>query len=383
MPGLIPDFIRNAVARATQTSGRIPSLDGLRAISICLVLFAHTSGTQYFPSFVFLRRNLGNFGVRVFFVISGFLITTLLLKELRSKGRISLPDFYLRRLFRIFPAAYAYIAVMAVLTAFGLTALEWSDIVHGLTYTVNYDRIRPWLMIHLWSLSVEEQFYLLWPATLAAGGIVGGFRVVVAVLVLAPFVRIGTQWFLPDLAWSVGSSFQTNADALGAGCLLALKRTELWAWAPYRRIAGSPLLWLAPALAMLVSLSFYSHDPLTLFAGQSIMNFCILLTIDGCVRQPDSAVGRWLNHPLLCYIGVLSYSIYLWQEPFLDRTSTNWWNVFPLNLLCTATAALLSYYLVERPCLELRQRIGSHRARADGRAVPARATIDVVQRDGS
>jgi peptidoglycan/LPS O-acetylase OafA/YrhL len=140
--------------------GRIPSLDGLRAISIGMVIFAHLSGTRFFPSFVAGRRDLGNIGVRVFFVISGFLITTLLLQELAAKGRISLPLFYLRRSLRIFPCAYTYISIAALLTWAGFLRLRTTDLVHAATYTVNYEVVRPWHTIHLWSLSVEEQFYL-------------------------------------------------------------------------------------------------------------------------------------------------------------------------------------------------------------------------------
>lgn len=383
MPALVPQFIRQAAARATEGPGRIPSLDGLRALSIALVLFAHTSGTQYFPSFVFLRRNLGNFGVRVFFVISGFLITTLLIKELRTRGRISLGHFYIRRFFRIFPAAYAYIAVMAALTLAGLTPLGLGDFLHAVTYTVNYDRDRHWLLIHLWSLSVEEQFYLLWPATLALGGLAGGARVAIAVLFAAPLLRFFTPWFFPDLAWSVGSSFQTNMDALGIGCLLALKREPLWNWTLYRRFLASTAFWLAPAAAFAISLSFLSHDPFVHLAGQSIMNLGIALTIDGCIRRAATPAGRFLNHPLMCYIGVLSYSIYLWQEPFLDRTSTAPWNSFPINLLCTAAAALASYHLIERPCLELRKVLAPLDSPRAPRPAPSGATIESVPRDGS
>ena len=182
--------IRRAIFSVTEAPARIPSLDGLRAISIALVLFAHTSGTAFFPSFVFLRRHLGNFGVRVFFVISGYLITTLLLKELDKTGRISLKLFYIRRVFRIFPAAYFYLAVAAVLLAFGLVELEWNDIVFGFTYTTNYDPVRPWHTIHLWSLSVEEQFYLIWPATLAFLGRRRAMVAAAAMIAVAPLLRI-------------------------------------------------------------------------------------------------------------------------------------------------------------------------------------------------
>jgi len=147
--------------------GRIPSLDGIRAISIGLVIFSHLAGTHHFPvRWSIFSSDLGMLGVRVFFVISGFLITTLLLEEYADSGGISLPWFYFRRTLRIFPAAYAFIAVIFILHGLDLVSLQSRDMLHALTYTMNYSQDsfhrHSWTMYHLWSLSVEEQFYLLW-----------------------------------------------------------------------------------------------------------------------------------------------------------------------------------------------------------------------------
>src|SRR5690349_3417986 len=109
----------NQTQESLFVGGRIPSLDGLRALSIGMVLLAHLCGSRYFVSLVAMRRDLGNVGVRVFFVISGFLITTLLFDEFAKTQRISLKMFYLRRAFRIFPCAYTYILVAGLLAAAG------------------------------------------------------------------------------------------------------------------------------------------------------------------------------------------------------------------------------------------------------------------------
>ena len=141
-----------------------PSLDGLRAFSIVLVLIAHVS-LQY----PWLRRfveHVGNYGVRIFFVISGFLITGLLLKELTKTGRISLKSFYIRRTLRIFPAFYVYVLTVVILAWAGILILLPGDLLHAVTYTMNYHMVRSWWLNHMWSLSVEEQFYLLWPTVL-------------------------------------------------------------------------------------------------------------------------------------------------------------------------------------------------------------------------
>src|SRR5687767_13667792 len=125
---------------------RIPSLDGLRAISIGLVLISHMIGTRglFIPSQVGNIFALGELGVRVFFVISGFLITNILVKEVELTGRINLWKFYLRRTLRIFPPYYVFLAVLIALVALGYLQLDFLDKLHALTYTANYHPARSW-----------------------------------------------------------------------------------------------------------------------------------------------------------------------------------------------------------------------------------------------
>ena len=347
--------------------GRIPSLDGLRALSISLVLFAHLSGTRFFPSFVAARRDLGNIGVRVFFVISGFLITTLLLQEIASRGRVSLKLFYLRRSLRIFPCAYVYLLVAAVLSWLGVIALSSTDLLHAATYTVNYEMVRQWHIIHLWSLSVEEQFYLIWPVLLYFLGARRGLWFAAGGLVAAPVARLLTWYYLPDLRWSIGTSFQTNADALAAGCVLAGLRLRLWASPGYLRFQRSAGFLIVPLAGVATGVLLSYEDGFAVLVsygiGQSILHVSIALCIDRCVRDHTGMIGRVLNWRPMVFVGVLSYSLYLWQQPFLNRLSRLPVNWFPLNLICVFAAALGSYYLIERPFLELRRRIERSLAR--------------------
>lgn len=134
------------------TVKRIPSLDGLHAISISLVVVGHWAYAGHAPQFLSQYANLG---VRIFFVISGDLITSILLGEYSRTGTISLRDFYIRRAYRIFPAAMCFILVIVVLY---WHTLRWYDIGAALLYLVNFDFVRPWIIGHLWSLSLEEQF---------------------------------------------------------------------------------------------------------------------------------------------------------------------------------------------------------------------------------
>ena len=140
---------------------RIPSLDGLRAISILLVVLAHLSKTGHAPH-VF-KSYYANLGVDCFFVISGYLITTILLKEHRLTSTISLREFYVRRAYRIFPAAFVFMSL--ALVAYW-PQFRWYNITAAFLYLANFDLTRPWIFGHLWSLGVEEQFYLLWPSVL-------------------------------------------------------------------------------------------------------------------------------------------------------------------------------------------------------------------------
>jgi peptidoglycan/LPS O-acetylase OafA/YrhL len=315
------------------------------------------------------RRDLGNLGVRIFFVISGFLITKLLIQEEAKYGNISLKHFYLRRLFRIFPPAYMYIVVGALFSWQGILNLHWKDFVHALTYTVNYDQSRQWHFMHLWSLSVEEQFYMLWPLIIALAGWRRATKMAIAALFLAPLVRLGMWYLVPELRWTIGAAFQTNADALAAGCVLAAMQPRLSGNQRYLATLASRWFLAVPAVvfvaAALLSIAETNSriDLISMGFGISAMNIGIALCIDRCVRFESDFIGRILNGWAFTYVGVLSYSLYLWQEPFLNRTSHLAINWFPINLILTFIAAICSYYLLEQPFLRLRRRFEPGRSR--------------------
>ena len=342
-------------------SARIPSLDGLRALAIGLVLMMHVAGTVGAPAILgaiskSLWVDLGELGVRIFFVISGLLITSLLLEEQRKYGAISLGRFILRRTFRIFPAYLAFLLALWVAATLGGLTITGRDWVHALTYTLNYHVSRPWELGHIWSLSVEEQFYALWPALLVFAGTRRAMILATVLLFLAPVLRIAYLHLLPDAAEVVGVTFETAADSLAIGCLLAWHRDRLWANERWRRLLSSR--WLVPA-AFLVAYLLCARTQSALLLGHSALNLAAALLIERSVRLPDRGVGRMLNATPIVFIGVLSYSLYLWQQPFLNRHASADINQFPLNLVLAFTAALVSYYCVERPGLWLRQRIES------------------------
>src|SRR5258708_2087737 len=189
VPSLQLDYVRLDFAGSLSSlPNHIPSLDGLRAISIVFVIVAHSAGTRNAPAALDYLLPFGNLGVKIFFEISGFLITTLLLKELAASGRVSFKGFYWRRVLRIFPAFYAYIAIICAISALGLIHLKPGDLFHAITFTMNYHHERAWYLNHLWSLSVEEQFYIVWPALLCWAGARRSISILVGVMVAAPFI---------------------------------------------------------------------------------------------------------------------------------------------------------------------------------------------------
>lgn len=337
----------------TREKAYIPSLDGLRAISIGLVVAWHVAGfTEVFPLDQMWRFDGGNLGVRVFFVISGFLITSLLLGEHGRSGRIDLPRFYFRRTFRLMPALYAFLLAMWAADALGWQNVPASAIAHAATYTGNY-LSTAWPVGHTWSLAVEEQFYLIWPGLLALGGLVFGFRGALLVLFVSPVLRAAAlglgHW--PD---NPRYSFECVADALATGCLLARHRSALWAWTPYRSLLESRLstVWpLLPFLTMVLAVRFPLAGAAVFL---SLTNLSIALGIDWSLRNATAPLGRLLNAPPLIWVGRLSYSIYLWQQPFLaeDRHLP-----LPAAIAALSACAVASFYLIETPALALRSRI--------------------------
>jgi len=246
------------LAKLNEGSSRIPGLDGLRAISICFVLCAHLTGTANFPKAFQPLSHLGELGVHSFFVISGFLITSLLLNEQRKKGSISLMNFYQRRIFRIFPALYVYIGCMTMLAAVGVVTLLPNDLLYANTYSINYHWPRSWHLGHLWSLSVEEQFYFLWPAILCFAGSKRAFKIALGVVAVAPVCRVSMWHLAPSLRMNMDSHFQSVADALAVGCLLAGMRPTLADWQPYQRFLKSPAFLLVP-ITLLVTQTAVDH----------------------------------------------------------------------------------------------------------------------------
>lgn len=321
---------------------RIHSLNGVRAICISMVLLAHVAGTRNFPASRVLEA-YGNPGVRIFLILSGYLITLQLLKEHGKTGRISLRNFYTRRAYRIFPAAYVFM-IAGIATSW--STLSRANILAALTYTLNYYPRGDHVLGHLWSLGVEEQFYLVWPLCL-----LWFFRkriwIVAAAIVAGPPLRI-IFWLLWRRA-GLEHPFPVFMDALAMGAAVAMLEPKL---APLQPIFRSPKFLFAPFLTLLVPLTQFWSNRYYESVGSSIFHAGVALSLLHFMARRYA----FLNAGPVVWVGTISYSLYLWQQPFLNRWSASPLTAFPLNLALAVGFAAASYYVVELPFLKLRER---------------------------
>lgn len=358
--------------RRVASLARIPSLDGLRTLSIFLVVALHTLqrySLQHPVALPWYALFNGGLGVSIFFVISGYLITSLLLKEHRARGRISLGGFFLKRAFRILPPILAYVGVLALLAAAGRLSLSGYDVLSALFFFRDYaPHATAWALEHFWSLSVEEQFYLLWPPVLIVclrrghgqGSLLAG-KVVLAMLCVVPLLR-GLSFVSHNPYLHNPGAFHMRADTLMFGCAAALLEGRTRFERLYR--AATRLPWLPPAALLAASyLEMRFQNVWNGTVGLTITGFFITVFLLWCVRNAGSAFGRVLNAPPVVHLGVLSYSIYLWQTLFLHHFNgpvfapLPWLGSPPANWLGILLLAELSYLAVEQPALRLRTRL--------------------------
>lgn len=343
----------------------LPGLDGVRAISILLVMASHSGLAHLIP---------GVFGVTLFFFISGFLITTLMIAEHRAHGRIGLGAFYMRRMIRLYPPLIVSIAAtVVVMLAFGAT-ISPLGVAGALAYLANYLSIfRPDLMAglggQLWSLAVEEHFYFVYPLLMLA--LLPRPKLAVPVLLalcaLSLAVRLYVSSAYPAIAVDyTGKATETRLDSILYGAIAAL----LWWSAQGRRVlevAIRPPVLLVALGVILFSLLWrdevFRQTWRYSLQGLALVPLMVAATVSG--TQPwvtavlESAPMRW--------IGRLSYSLYLWHilafdiglrlipgggARFVAAMLLGWALTFALSMAC--------YRYVEQPFFALRKRFGSN-----------------------
>ncbi len=352
----------------------IPSLDGLRGVAVLLVVAAHLGIMGSAEHFLVKRHqallgglfrvDAGDLGVSIFFVISGFLITTLLVKGL-DRGERGLGRFYLRRFFRIFPPYYVYLAVVGALWASHRVPMVEGAFVSSIAYVSNYypyglshPESTGWLVGHTWSLSLEEQFYLLWPACLIFLGRRRAAWLGVALLALVPLSRLLTLHLLAGTAYAgqVNRMFHTRVDTIMAGCVLAL----VGSFPAVQRmlVAGLRHAWtgaVALVLLWLVLRAGFAGGSTVSSLALSVEAWLLAYLVAFAVANARTLTGRLLNWRPLRHLGVISYGLYLWQQLFdgpVHLLQHRW--LLPVAILGAAEA---SYWLVERPSYRVRDRL--------------------------
>lgn len=349
-------------ARGWLRTHRRAHLDGVRGVAILLVVVDHFVLKVSTGPARELAGAVGSVGVHVFFALSGYLITGILLRERSATGGVGLRNFYLRRALRILPAFYVALAGIVLLSLLTRTVeVSAAEVVVSGLFLADYSPVPlGWWLGHTWTLAVEEQFYLLWPALLV---LLRPRRALVAALVLIvvePVVRTLTYaggTGPPDLA-AFTCNLHLQADALLMGAALALfaaVRPDQHARVIDRigryRLAPVALLGLV-ANEMVVHLAGLAYQ---LPVGLSVQGLCIVVVIAAAERP--GRTQRCLAVRPLVWLGLISYSLYLWQQVF----SAPFWNsgVMADPLACLAfslAAGLASWHLVERPGLRAKRR---------------------------
>lgn len=346
----------------------IRGYDGLRAYSVILVVLTHMGAWSFLPDTVFFRERFillftGVTGVQIFFALSGFLITRLLLIEKSGTGTIQLKNFYIRRFLRLLPPLILFYAVVGVLMQLRMIVTTKVGFIMALTYVYNFipKKFYSGELGHMWSLAVEEQFYLLWPLVILMfrkqARLLGGIAIIVllcfAAMYLLPEVpivyngepaKLGEvflvfRWFLPAVApIMIGSGF---AVAQHAGLTLPEKYRK---WQP----AAAFILYLSPLYVPYGMLQ----------ATYIIMPFGISTLLAWILHHQQSRFADVLEYKPISYVGKISYGIYVYQGFFLRTGPAEGLAVqqFPVNILLTIVVAVLSYELMEKRVLKLKNK---------------------------
>lgn len=332
---------------------RIPAIDGLRTLAVMSVIALH-SGWGVAGGYL---------GVDVFFVLSGFLITTVLLREQERAGRISIGKFYWHRFVRLAPAslfaATSYLIAAAVFFPDAFTKHLW-EALQAVTYVMNINLIRWWgstgYLNHTWSLAIEEQFYLIWAPLAAAALVFFGRR---GVFVSAAFgIVIVASWRFSfsadadtDLAfWRVYHGFDTRCDELLVGCLLA---------ASYSPKLGdiASRTWLFPFAFLAYGIMSFGDVKQFVLSPFGLLSIALASAwlIAGLASERSNLLGKVLSMRPFVYIGALSYAMYLWNWLLIKLlTDLQVENAQNIAFVGTMIAAAISYHFVEVPARSLR-----------------------------
>lgn len=340
----------------------IPSLDGLRAVSILLVFISHCNLENLIP---------GGLGVTLFFFLSGFLITTLLRREFETHGHISLRNFYLRRIFRIWPPFYLVLLTVTALTLLGLLPghVSGAGLASQLLHFANYNVV--WFQHDIpigtgvyWSLAIEEHFYLLFPVLyllLNTRGVPPRRQAAILLAICGAILawRCLLVFGLHAVAARTYYASDTRFDNILYGCVLAIIANPVLD-RPIISDNRLKYLFLPAGVGLLLLTLIFRDSTFRETLRYSLQGIAMTPILIAAVRFPEWAMFRWLNYPWVCFLGTISYSLYLVHQTVIITVQEK----LPLHpalqgmiaFLVAITITIALYYAVERPFGKLRKR---------------------------
>ncbi len=363
---------------AALSQRKLPSLDGLRAVAVLLVICHHLN-VPYSPD---------GRGVLTFFVLSGFLITWMMLGESEKTGDVSIRNFYVRRILRIFPGFYVFLVLAFAaqwLTEGGMSGNILGDYLSAFTYTSNYRfALMPHMKHacwHIWALALEEQFYLVWPCLFVAfqKDLRRLTHLLVAAIVLVDVYRMALFFqFRVNENW-LERSFDCRVDHVLVGCLLAvlIKRGVLMRF--WNFLAARTWISLVSLALMVASIAmdFRFQLPYKIAVGYVIDPLLTAIFLVQVIALGSTWLWGWLNWRLVRYLGQVSYGMFLYHM-MANRLVLNLfghhslWIHLPVVTACAALLGACSFHLVEMRFLRLKSRFTGPAAKRSAVAIPRR-----------
>jgi peptidoglycan/LPS O-acetylase OafA/YrhL len=345
-----------------------PAIDGLRGIAILMVVLTHF-GFNYIlrATQLFIDSAVG---VHLFFVISGFLITTLLLKEKIIHGNISLKHFYVRRILRILPVAYLFLIVLIFLNIYCKLRIPAFDFIASFLFFKNIPIKNEPFTAHFWTLAVEEQFYLTFPFLLAYSPRYY-FKTALLMVIVIPIISIISFYQLKLMHFPAGMAFGIKVIMYsfwkGPVIILIGSVFSILTFKNIIRIPPTGKLYFLSFVLLVVAIviqtkMFVFYRPyISEYISAIMMGYVVVLSINN-----TNFLSAILNNAILIKVGILSYSLYIWQELFIGKSPWQPWlsglQAYPLYMiilikLCSLfIIALISYYLFELKFLNLKKR---------------------------
>jgi peptidoglycan/LPS O-acetylase OafA/YrhL len=358
--GRTPVNTADTADNATRSLGYRPELDGVRAIATLMVMLFHSNSPHFSGGFI---------GVDLFFVLSGFLITSILLAEHAATGQIAYRNFLAKRALRLIPALWVFLAVYLLLCfIFATTELgnHLADAFLAATYLANWTRAiglnRPTMLGHTWSLAIEEQFYLLWPLLLGAillrTGTVRSRALAIFGLAFAVIVTRATVRHFGASPERIYNGLDVRSDGLLIGCGIGVLYAYRVRTLP---LSGTPLA-IACLTGMILMIPMAMWDSVvTQSFGYPLASILAGGLIYSIAHNPEMPLSRVLRWSLFVWTGKISYGLYLWHFPImflLMHRDFSWPAIFGIGLATSYVLATLSYLGIERRFLRLKHHFG-------------------------